>query len=83
MCGFLLMQIKVRFFASLAEFVGCRETELSIECDQTVHSIWKQATGKSELPEGILCAVNQVHCELNRSVSDDAEVAFFPPMTGG
>jgi molybdopterin synthase sulfur carrier subunit len=29
------------------------------------------------------CAVNQALCDMDRVVEDGAEVAFFPPFTGG
>ena len=77
------MQIKVRFFASLAEIVDCRETDLNVEGDHTVLSIWKAAAGNAVIPDGTLCAVNRLHCEFDRPILNNDEVAFFPPMTGG
>ena len=77
------MQIKIKFFASLAEIVGCRETVITIEDKETAESVWKQVAEGRSIPEGTLCAINRVHCEFNKEVKDNDEVAYFPPMTGG
>ena len=77
------MQIKVKFFASLAEIVGCRETVLVLEDKETVNSVWKLVAKEKRIPEGTLCAINRVHCEFCQEVKDNDEIAYFPPMTGG
>ena len=77
------MSIKIRFFASLAESVGQREADLEHGRDMTVRSVWQQLTGQTDIPEGILCAVNHTYCELDQILNDSDEVAYFPPVTGG
>ena len=77
------MQIKVKFFASLAEIVGCRETLLAVDEKDTVKSVWEMVAVGKKIPDGTLCAVNRVHCEFQQEVKDNDEVAYFPPMTGG
>ena len=77
------MSIKIRFFASLAETVGRREAELAHTADLTVAGVWCAATGQSELPAAVMCAVNHKYCEHTDVLDDDDEVAFFPPVTGG
>lgn len=77
------MAIKVRFFASLAESVGKRDADIDFAPALTVASVWQQTTGEADLPEGILCAVNQTYCELDQVLNDNDEVAYFPPVTGG
>ena len=77
------MSIKVRFFASLAESVGSRESSVDEKDGLTVESVWCQITGQGEIPEDILCAVNHSYCEHDQSLSAGDEVAFFPPVTGG
>ena len=77
------MSIKVRFFASLAETVGCRETDLESAGQHTVSSAWCEVTGQSSLPDDILCAVNHSYCEHDQVLQDNDEIAYFPPVTGG
>jgi molybdopterin synthase sulfur carrier subunit len=77
------MTIKVRFFASLAETVGRREAECAHVEGLTVVDVWRRLNDGTELPDGVLCAVNHRYCELERPLADDDEVAYFPPVTGG
>lgn len=77
------MSIKVRFFASLAETVGRRETEIDFAPDLTVERIWRLVTEQPALPNEILCAVNHTYCDLEQVINDSDEVAYFPPVTGG
>ena len=44
---------KIKFFASLAEIVGCRETVITIEGKETVESVWNQVAGDRPIPDGL------------------------------
>ncbi|MCF6251501.1 MAG: MoaD/ThiS family protein [Methylococcaceae bacterium] len=77
------MSIKVRYFASLKEKVGRSEDELPFVDITTVIDVWKQANCDAKLPDNILAAVNMEYVELDSTVTDGDEVAFFPPVTGG
>jgi len=77
------MQLKVKFFASLSEQTGLTETTVDADSPATVLDAWNLATGDQTLPVNILCAINMAYARLDDSVSDDDEIAFFPPVTGG
>ncbi|MGE0485824.1 MAG: MoaD/ThiS family protein [Gammaproteobacteria bacterium] len=77
------MSIKVRFFASLAESVGRREAECAHAEGLTVGEVWQRVTGEAAMPDGVLCAVNHAYATPENALSDDDEVAYFPPVTGG
>lgn len=83
------MSIRLRFFASLREALGPGE-ELAAEAGLTLGTLrqrlaarggpWAEHLGPGRAVRG---AVDQVMAEDSASVPDDAEVAFFPPVTGG
>ncbi len=77
------MSISVKFFASLREQVGQAETELPAAGQINVSQVWAQATASMAIPENTLCAINMEYVNLDSTVADGDEVAFFPPVTGG
>ena len=77
------MTIKVLFFASLRERLGCGEAELPMQANLTAHDVWKLSTQDAEMPSNTLVAVNQEYVHLDQAIDDNDEVAFFPPVTGG
>ena len=77
------MQVKVKFFASLSERTGIGETIVEADNIVTVGDVWNLATNTQVIPDNTLCAINMVYAHLDDTVSDNDEIAFFPPVTGG
>lgn len=76
------MNIKVKYFASLAEQLGRREQQLELNPGSTVVDVWRSANGGA-IPENVLLAVNYEYVDAAQALNDGDEVAFFPPVTGG
>lgn len=77
------MTVKVKFFASLKEQMGCDGATVEIGEQATAADVWLAASGGKALPPNVLVAVNMEYCDANQQVSSGDEVAFFPPVTGG
>lgn len=77
------MSIEVKFFASLRETLGLESTTVDGSSAATIHDAWKSATGNADYPANTLCAINMEYAQLDDSIKDGDEVAFFPPVTGG
>lgn len=78
------MAIHVRYFASLRERMGRASDILGAEPGiLTVADVWARTSGRRELPDNTLVAVNMEYANLDHEVRDGDEVAFFPPVTGG
>ena len=83
------MKIQVRYFASLREQLGAGET-LELAAGSTIGQLRDQLLASSALHgqalargRAVRCALNQLLCKEDAVISDGAEVAFFPPVTGG
>jgi sulfur-carrier protein len=83
------MKLNVRYFASLREALGSGES-LVVEAGATVGSVRDALIARggahaSALARGraLRSALNQTLCDESAPVADSAEVAFFPPVTGG
>ena len=85
------MNIELRFFASVREALGIDAERVSLPADvQTVgdvrrHLMARGGKWSEALAEGknLRMACNQQMCDASTRIAEGAEVAFFPPVTGG
>ncbi|VXB71345.1 molybdopterin converting factor subunit 1 [Massilia sp. 9I] len=85
------MKISLKFFASVREALGTGQDSLELpQGAATVGAVrealvarggaWAEALGQDR---AVRMACDQVMCGPETAVADGAEVAFFPPVTGG
>ena len=85
------MKLELRFFASLREALGVSqeliEVPVSVKtiADLRMHLIGRGNPWDDVLAEGkvLRCALNQHMVDASTLLKEGAEVAFFPPVTGG
>jgi molybdopterin synthase sulfur carrier subunit len=85
------MNIQLRFFASVREKLGMAEQRAVLPPDiKTVGDVRQWLVNRGDVWAEVLApgralrmAYNQQMCEPDTLISDGAEVAFFPPVTGG
>ena len=84
-----MMKIQLRYFASLREALGASEA-VTIAAGSTLGQlrdalIARGGAHADALARGraLRCALNQVMADEATPVPAGAEVAFFPPVTGG
>ena len=83
--------MKLRYFAWVRERIGKPEEELSVPASVTTVGelvAWLTARGEEyayafENPKVIRAAIDRVHVKPEANIAAAAEIAFFPPMTGG
>jgi molybdopterin converting factor subunit 1 len=81
------MKIKVRFFAILRERAGAAEITRDLEDGSTVADLWQAL--QRDFPKlnvagiRLLYAVNQNYVSPDFKLSDQDEVVFIPPVSGG
>jgi molybdopterin synthase sulfur carrier subunit len=85
------MKLELRFFASLRESLGISQESIITPAtvktiaDLRVYLIERGDPWSDVLAEGkvLRCALNQHMVDPSSSLEDGAEIAFFPPVTGG
>lgn len=81
------MRIKILFFATLREYVGAKIIELEIPVDTTVAGLKELLVSRypKMLParNSILSAINREYAVDEQVIPLDAEIALFPPVSGG
>jgi molybdopterin synthase sulfur carrier subunit len=85
------MKLELRFFASLREALGIAQESIVVPdsvktiADLRAHLVdrgnpWSEVLAQSKV---LRCALNQVMVDASTPLKENAEVAFFPPVTGG
>jgi len=81
--------VTIRYFASIREVLGTGE-KLDVREGATVGEVRDALIARSPGHAAALARGKALRCALNQSLSDEAaavgqgaEVAFFPPVTGG
>ena len=85
------MKLELRFFASLREALGISQESITIPAtvktiaDLRAHLIERGSPWAEVLADGkvLRCALNQRMVDASTLLQDGAEIAFFPPVTGG
>lgn len=85
------MKIQLRFFASLREGLGLSEESVSTPSEiKTIADLRSFLVQRGDPWAEVLASGKVIRCALNHEMVKDttllvegAEVAFFPPVTGG
>jgi sulfur-carrier protein len=83
------MKVRVRYFASIRETLGAGEdlvlppgATVAVARDALIASGGAHAQALAR-GRALRCALNQTLCDEAAVLAEGAELAFFPPVTGG
>jgi molybdopterin converting factor subunit 1 len=81
------MRIKILFFASLRDYVGAKTIEFEIPPETTIGFLKELLTNQyPKLAPGrnsIMTAINREYAGDEEVIPAEAEIALFPPVSGG
>jgi molybdopterin converting factor subunit 1 len=80
-------QIKVLFFATLRDRAGTKSVDLEVPAETTVQSLKNlvvdEYPGLKETMGTVVISINREFAFDESVVPENAEVAMFPPVSGG
>ncbi len=80
-------KIKVLFFATLRDRAGTKSVDLEIPADTTVQAlkdlVVEAYPGLKQIMDSVVISINREFAFDESVVPENAEVAMFPPVSGG
>lgn len=80
-------RVKILFFATLRDRAGTKSTELEIPSELTVQGlkdlVVDEYPGLKETMDTVVISINREFAFEDSIVPENAEVAMFPPVSGG
>jgi molybdopterin converting factor subunit 1 len=81
------MRVKIFLFAILSEYVGAKTVELEVPAGTTVAMVKELLVKKypkmASVQKSIMTAVNREYAAGDQIIPLNAEIALFPPVSGG
>jgi molybdopterin converting factor subunit 1 len=81
------MRIKILFFATLRDYVDAKTMELEVPTETTVGGLKellvKRYPKMIPAQDSIMTAINREYAGDEQAIPLDAEIALFPPVSGG
>ena len=82
-----MMKVKLLFFATLRDIIGTKSLDVEIPARATVAELKSQLVkaypGLSKVRDAMRVAVNHEYAADESVIPAEAEIAIFPPVSGG
>jgi molybdopterin converting factor subunit 1 len=79
--------VKIFLFATLRDYVGVRSIDLEIPIGTTVQGLTgilvKSYPRLEKVKDTMMTAINREYAADEQVIPENAEIAFFPPVSGG
>jgi molybdopterin converting factor subunit 1 len=79
--------VKILFFATLRDYVGSKSVELEIPQGTTIGGLTDMLAATyprlEKVKESMMAAINREYAAEMQVIPLAAEIAFFPPVSGG
>lgn len=87
MSGFEMNKIKILFFATIRDKAGTKSLELDIPNEMTILQLKEKLANEypnlKDSLKSILISINQEYSFDDAVIPSNAEIALFPPVSGG
>ena len=79
----IIMVIVVKYFASISDAIGKTSEQIERQDKITAGDIWTDVSKNIKYTGKVMVAVNHEYVDMSYLLSENDEIAFFPPVTGG
>ena len=79
----IIMVIVVKYFASISDAIGKTSEQMEWQDKITAGDIWADVSNNIKYTGKVMVAVNHEYVDMSYLLSENDEIAFFPPVTGG
>lgn len=80
-------RVKILLFATLRDYVGARSLNLEIPTGTTIQELTetlvKTYPRLEKVRDSMMAAINRSYAADEQVIPENAEIAFFPPVSGG
>lgn len=80
-------KVKIYLFATLRDYTGKKVIEMEIPAGMTIAGLKAQMVKEypklAPVQESVMAAINREYASDEQILPLDAEIAFFPPVSGG
>jgi molybdopterin converting factor subunit 1 len=82
-----MQKVKIVFFATLRDYIGVKTLELEIPIGTTIGDLMDILTAAyprlEKVKGSMMAAINREFAARDQVIPVEAEIAFFPPVSGG
>jgi molybdopterin converting factor subunit 1 len=80
-------KVKILFFATLRDYVGTKSVEFEIPVGITIGGLTDMLAATyprlEKVKDSMMAAINREFAAEEQVIPQEAEIAFFPPVSGG
>ncbi|MGA2504276.1 MAG: MoaD/ThiS family protein [Anaerolineales bacterium] len=80
-------KVKILFFATLRDYVGSKSVDLEIPVGITIGGLTDLLAATyprlGKVKGSMMAAINREYAAVEQVIPEEAEIAFFPPVSGG
>ncbi len=80
-------EINIHLFATLRDYVGAKTLKMEIPVETTVGKLKDMLVEKhprlAKVRNSMLAAINREYAADEQKIPENAEIALFPPVSGG
>jgi molybdopterin synthase catalytic subunit len=80
-------RVKILLFATLRDYLGSKSIEMEIPSGTTVQALTDLLVRKyprlEKVKDSMMAAINREYAADEQIIPENAEIAFFPPVSGG